>query len=84
MNATTTLDRQFLQMRARILELAADFDRLDLGSETPADDSRLTQLRNAVEVLLQLEPERAAKIQQIFSREYDPNWQASLGLTARD
>ncbi len=79
MAATPLLDRQFLAMRAKILELAADFDRLDRAGEISANDNRLAQLKAAVEILLDELPDRAGRVQQVFSRKYDPNWQQEFG-----
>ena len=74
------LNRDFLETRARILELAAALDRLDrapLGT-TESPDSRLSQLRQGLEALL--EPGRAETVQRIFSLEYDPDWRARFEL----
>ncbi len=84
MSTTPILDRQFLVMRAKILELAADLDRLDRAGEIAAEDSRLGKLREALQVLLDEAPQRAAHVQQIFSRDYDPQWTTNLGVPARD
>mgnify|MGYP003580615385 CR=1 FL=1 len=68
--AEQTLDQQMLEMRWRCLSLAADLDRIERaggGKDVIAKDERLTRLRDAIKVLLQKEPERAAKVQMIFS-----------------
>ncbi len=74
MEAARALDREFLQIRARILELAADLDRLDRGAGSLEGDQRMEQIRQALEVLLRQEPGRAEAVQMIFSRPYDPQW----------
>ena len=64
------LNEQFLEMRWRALSLAADLDRIERGpggKELLASDPGLAKLREAIKVLLQNEPERAAKVQMIFS-----------------
>src|SRR5947209_1921493 len=69
-NAKGILDEQFLEMRWRALSLAADLDRIERapgGKELLATDPRLATLREAIKTLLQTEPERAAKVQMIFS-----------------
>ncbi len=76
----TLLDRQFLAMRARLLELAADWDRLERGGELAGNDSRLEQLRDAVRVLLDESQPRAEKVQTIFSRSYDPSWRSGMNI----
>ena len=68
-NAKQILERQFLEMRWRALSLAADLDRIERapGGKEALNDPRLNKLRDAIKVLLQTEPERAAKVQMIFS-----------------
>ena len=70
------LDREYLAIRGRILELAADLDRLDRAPEPPGHhpDERLAHIRRALEALLVPGPDRAETIQQLFSLPYDPNW----------
>ena len=64
-NAKETLEQQFPEMRWRCLSLAADLDRIDRAGGVK--DERLAQLNDALKVLLSNEPERAAKVQMIFS-----------------
>ena len=68
-NAKEMLERQFLEMRWRALSLAADLDRIERapGGKDALNDARLTKLRDAFKVLLQNDPDRAAKVQMIFS-----------------
>ena len=74
--AARALDQYFLEARARLLDLAAILDRIDRGSDpaAAAADPRLARIRQAVEVLLQGEGDRAAQVQQLFSLDYDPSW----------
>ena len=60
----TLSDEAFLEMRWRCLSLAADLDRVDRGEVV---DGRLTTLRNAIEILLLDQPNRAERIQLLFS-----------------
>ena len=77
------LNRDFLETRSRVLDLAAALDRLDraprASTETP--DSRIAQLRRALEALLEPEPGRAETVQRIFSLEYDPDWRSRFQLS---
>ncbi len=73
-DAAATLEREFLHIRARLLELAADLDRLDRGEGTLRDDARMKQIAQALQVLSQRGPGRAERVQMIFSRAYDPQW----------
>lgn len=78
LDAPEVLDREFLEIRARLLHIAASLDRLDRAEGSTADDPRLTSIRRALEILLGDEPERAEKIQLLFSRTYDADWKANL------
>ena len=69
-DASSILEQQFLEMRWRALSLAADLDRIERaagGKQILSTDPRLANLREAIKVLLQNEPQRAAKVQMIFS-----------------
>jgi hypothetical protein len=76
------LDREFLEIRARILDLAAALDRIDRADEPPnyAPDRRLAQIRAALEALLVPEAGRAETIQRLFSLDYDPQWRQRFEL----
>lgn len=77
------LNRDFLETRGKILELAAALDRLDRApthSGEHAPDRRIAQLRQALEALLEPGPGRAETVQRLFSLDYDPDWRAKNGL----
>jgi hypothetical protein len=76
-SAPKALDAYFLEARAKLLDLAAILDRIGRGADAPAaeGDPRLARVRQALEVLLDQSGGRAERIQQIFSLEYDPNWE---------
>src|SRR5262245_48899164 len=78
---TEILNRDFLETRCRILEVAAALDRLDRAPSHPGavPDRRLAQLRRAIEVLLEPGPDRAETVQRLFSLDYDSDWQTTLG-----
>ncbi|MDX2036687.1 MAG: hypothetical protein SFX72_08540 [Isosphaeraceae bacterium] len=82
-DAAKVLDRDFLELRARILELAAAFDRIERATAGAAADRRREQLKQAVELLLSDRPGRAEAVQLHFSYEYDPQWREKFGLAAR-
>jgi hypothetical protein len=81
-DAAEVLNRDFLDTRCRILDVAAALDRLDRARGRSGDppDRRLAQLRQALEALLEPGPGRAETIQRLFSLEYDPQWRAKNGL----
>ena len=77
------LNRDFLETRSKILDLAAALDRIDRAPAHSADhtpDRRLAQLRQAIEALLEPGPGRAETVQRLFSLEYDPDWREKAGL----
>ena len=64
------LDSQFLEMRARVLALAADLDRIERavgGQALLESDPRLQKLRRAVKTLLDERANRAEQVQMLFS-----------------
>lgn len=81
-DAAEVLNRDFLETRARILEIAAALDRLDRAPSRSGEhpDRRLAQLRQALEALLEPGPGRAETVQRLFSLEYDAGWQETFGL----
>jgi hypothetical protein len=83
-DVAAVLNRDFLETRGKILELAAALDRLDRApthSGEAAPDRRLAQLRQGIEALLEPGPSRAETVQRLFSLEYDPEWRAKNGLS---
>jgi hypothetical protein len=83
LTAQEVLNREFLEIRCKILDLAAALDRLDRAEGSLEDDPRLAALRAALDVLTTREPERAERVQMVFSRPYDVGWQRNFDLTAR-
>jgi hypothetical protein len=80
MAAQSVLDREYLEIRAKLLEVAASFDRLDRGGGVAADERRMQLIRQGLKVLLDETGDRAEQIQLIFSRAYDDDWQKEFGL----
>jgi len=75
--AAKALDAYFLEIRCKILEIAAILDRIGRGegAATVDRDPRLEKIRQALEVLDDQSGGRAERIQKIFSLDYDPSWQ---------
>ncbi len=73
LSASRALDQFFLEARARLLDVAAILDRVDRGDGT-VNDPRMARIQQAIAALQEVETGRAARIQQIFSLEYDPAW----------
>ncbi len=86
--ARQIFDENFLAIRAKLIEIAAVLDRIDRATaqaETdparPEDnvdsDPRRPRVDEAIGILLRTgaqQGERAAALQQLFSRPYDPQW----------
>lgn len=83
LNATTLLDQEYLEIREKILQLAASFDRIDRadGREEIDDDARWAKLRQAVDVLGTGGSGRAERVQMVFSLPYAKHWPEQLGVT---
>ena len=80
MAAPNVLDREFLEIRAKILELAASFDRLDRGAGSVSDDPRMRLIQDAFQILQRGEPDRAEELQLLFSRQYNKDWRETFGV----
>lgn len=79
MSHSEVTDRYFLEMRCRVLDLAAALDRLDRAQGAANGDPRLARLREAITILSSDELGRAERVQLAFSREYDPGWRSTNG-----
>ena len=82
MNATEILEREYLEMRARILELAACFDRIDRADGDVDDHEHLVTLRKGIELLC-ADTDRAKQVQLLFSREYKDSWVEEFEIKSR-
>ncbi len=81
MPASAVLDREFLEIRAKILELAASFDRLARGDEDSiANDPRLLLIKQGLEILQEKQEGRAERIQLLFSQPYEPAWRKEFDM----
>ncbi len=82
MTASQVLDREFLEIRAKVLELAASFDRLDRAEGVVVGDPRLSLIHEAIDVLQSDADDRAEQVQLIFSLHYDDDWQEKFDLAS--
>ena len=80
MNANQVLDRHYLEVRAKLLEVAATLDRIDrAGGSAVEDDPRMGQLLAGLKILQEASSaDRAEQIQHLFSRPYDEQWRSRL------
>ena len=83
LSAPEILNREFLEIRCKILELAAAFDRLDRSEGSIGNDARVAKLREALTTILDQPSDRAEQVQMIFSREYEDDWQAKFKVAPR-
>ena len=83
LDAQEILNREFLEMRARLLQVAASLDRLGRGAGSVAGDPRLEKIRRALAILQADTPGRAEQIQLLFSRPYADDWQTALGVRGK-
>ena len=83
LTAPEVLNREFLEIRCKILDLAAAFDRLERAEGSVTDDPRLARLREALQVVLDTSGDRAEQVQMVFSRTYDEGWQREFKIRPR-
>jgi hypothetical protein len=78
LDAPEVLNREFLEIRARLLHIAASLDRMDRADGSAVGDPRLDLIRRSLAILAGDDHERAEKIQLLFSRPYDATWKSNL------
>lgn len=78
-SAPDVLNREFLEIRAKILELGAALDRLDRAEGDVTSDPRMDHVRRGLAVLAQKGGGRAEQVQMIFSLTYQEGWQREFG-----
>jgi hypothetical protein len=78
--AAECLDREFLEIRARLLQLAAALDRVERAAGDVSEDPRLAKIAEALAVLAGAGDDRAEQIQLIFSRPYTEDWRKRFGM----
>ncbi len=73
--ALDVLNREFLPLREKLIDVAAALDRIGRAGGV-CDDPRVDQIRRSLELLAQPREtaDRAEQVQLIFSLPYDPNW----------
>ncbi|MDZ7617679.1 MAG: hypothetical protein U1E05_11780 [Patescibacteria group bacterium] len=79
-NASEVLDREWLTVRARLLEVAAALDRVDRAEGSVANDARIGQIREALTLLTRERDHRAEQLQLALSLPYDPQWRERYGV----
>jgi len=74
LTAPELLEREFLETRCKLLEVAAALDRLDRAEGSVADDARREKLQRALAILAKTDSNRAEQLQLLFSLDYEPDW----------
>lgn len=84
-NKDEILNADFLEIRQRILDLAAMLDRYDVATQNHSieNDPRLVQIREGIIALGEPDRNRAESVQHIFSLPYDQNWFQRFDLQKR-
>lgn len=80
MPANDVLDREFLEMRAKILELASSLDRLERGDGSVAGDPRLQLIHDGIRILQEKPDGRAERVQLLFSQPYEAEWRKQYDI----
>jgi len=83
--ASQILTESFLDVRAKLLQVAATLDRIDRSADaegplSPAAKGQREQVDAAIEILLSGGSDRAERLQKLFSRDYDSNWRQDMNL----
>jgi hypothetical protein len=79
-DAPELLNREFLEIRARLLQVAAALDRLDRAEGDVARDKRRIDIGKAISILAESRGDRALRMQMVFSLPYDKDWKKTLRL----
>jgi len=81
LSAPVLLNRDFLEVRAKILELAACLDRFERAEGSLDDDPRVERIRQGLQTLLSTDgPTRAERVQMTFSLPYEDGWRAKWSV----
>jgi hypothetical protein len=75
-DAIDVLNQDYLDMRSRLLDLAAALDRIDRAAqrESAAADPRMARIARALQLLGDGHPDRAERVQRLFSHPYEEGW----------
>ncbi len=75
-SAQDIFERQFLEMRCELLNLAAALDRIHRaeGASDVQNDSQMKQLADAIQIVASEGDDRAERLQLLFSDDYVEGW----------
>jgi hypothetical protein len=66
-SAAKILDREFLEIRSKLIDLAASLDRIHRGNGSANSDPRMDKIAQAAKILTGQSPGRAEQILMLFS-----------------
>ncbi len=75
---TEIVEREFLELRARLLDLAASLDRIRRAEGPP--DERMRVFESGLSILLDDTEDKARRIQELYSRQYSDRWREQMNL----
>ncbi|MEM8736561.1 MAG: hypothetical protein AAGG44_20185 [Planctomycetota bacterium] len=78
--AQQVLEQEFLQTRAKILELAAFFYRLQDAENSKVNEEQLKLLKQGCKILTSDGTDKAAQVQLLFSKEYKADWRKDYAI----
>ena len=83
-DAPEVLNREFLPIRAKLLEIGAALDRVDRADGSVSDDHRMQQVQAALAILSDGDGSRAERLQMVFSLPYNTDWKQTFELNGRE
>ena len=83
LTAQQVLDREFLEIRAKILEIGSSLDRIGRATGSVDEDRRMQLLHRGIEILGTNSKCRAEQIQLLFSRQYEDDWRENMDVKPR-
>jgi hypothetical protein len=85
-SAKQILDREYLELRSKLLDIGASLDRIARADGSVESDERMQLLAAGIEIIASGSAdssERARQIQHLFSRDFDPQWKQKFNLPTR-
>ena len=79
MDSNQIFSREFLEIRAKILEIAASMDRLD-RADGDCNDARKELIEQGLQILASDKSEKAVAVQMLFSRDYEKEWRKEFEM----
>jgi hypothetical protein len=81
MSAAAVLEREFLPLRAKLIEIGAILDRMDRSDGSVEGDARRRKVDRALDILQSGESDRAEQLQMLFSLPYEEHWREPFNLS---